>query len=435
MASNLILGQWGLAATLALLTAAPQLRAEELAPRKTRIVGYGTVGYSLIADYKTPEGVDLPNGDYFAGASTKGTFRSLTRFGLNITHSATENTSLVMQLAANGADLFHGTDEDHQFNVRTNLAGLKLNFDLLELLAGIIPTGYFLISDTMQIGATYLWAQPPKIFYRVGDSSNVVGGRVRKSLEWDDSLMTFEFMFGEMLYNKWYTSVAELDSRSSFLYSLAVEYEAEDHNFRAVFSVVPEMRYTRYDYVEKVLEPGKPPVLLKGYGGCNATALGAVNLSYDGYFTNSLRFLSEYAVRKTEFDGCFGTQLYAQKLEYLEHAAYIAFAYSIGRWTPRLLFLKQHIEAGMDAAAEKAADRKPNLPRPAVIAGYKAEVGKRAREKTDTYGVGLNYQWTDFVVVKGEFEHYIAPDKSINGFQLPADSNLTTFNFAIDYVF
>lgn len=402
---------------------------------KTRIVGYGTIGYSLIANKETPEGVSLPQGDTHGGASTKGTLRNLTRFGLNITHTAGENTSLVTQLEANGADLFHGTDENHQFRMRANLAGIKLNFDLLELLAGIVPTGYFLISDTMEIGATYLWAQPPKIFYRIGDSSNVAGGRVRKSFEWSESLLTFEFLFGEMLYNKWYDSNIELDSRSSFLYSLAMEYETEDHSFRLALSTIPEMRYKRYDYSEKVLEPGKPPVRLKGYGGCSDTAVGALNLSYDGYLTESLRLLSEYATRNTVFGGCFGTQIFAEKLEYTEHAAYLAFAYTAGKWTPRIMALKQTISAELDAAAEAAADRDPTKPRPAVIAGYKKAVGLRVQEKTDTYGIGLNYQWTDFIVVKSEVEHYISPDKNINGYQLPPDSNVTIFNFAIDYVF
>lgn len=408
-------------------------QAEEFG--QTRIVGYGTVGYSLLANHETPEGVDMPNGDSFGGATTKGTFRNLTRFGLNITHTADENTSLVLQLAANGSDLFHGTDEDHQFRVRANLAGLKLNFDLLEFLAGIIPSGYFLISDTMQIGATYLWAQPPKMFYRIGDSSNVVGGRVRKSLEWDESLLTFEFMFGEMLYHKWYDSKSEIDSRSSYLYSLAAEYETEDHNFRMTLSAIPEMNYRRYDYAPTVLQPGQPPVIMKGYGGCRDTEVSALNISYDGFLTDSLRLQSEYALRQTNFDGCFGTQEYAQKMKFTEDAGYVAFGYVIGKWTPRLMLLKQRNAVDLDEAAEAAADRLPTLPRPVVIAQYKDTVGKRAKEKTDTFGVGLNYQWTDYIVVKTELAHYIAPDKNIRGYQLPPDSNATVFNFAVDYVF
>lgn len=410
------------------VTAKPQIK-------KTRIVGYGSVGFSLLADTNTPNDQDLPYSNAFAGASSKGTMRNLTRFGLNITHVANENISYVLQLAANGSDLFHGTDEGHQFKTRANLAGLKINFDLLEVLAGIVPTGYFLISDTMQMGATYLWAQPPKAFYRMGDSFNVAGGRIRKAVEFDDRLLTFEFLAGEMLYNKWFDSNSELDSRSSFLYSFGVHLETEDHAMRLAFNAVPEMNFRRFDYKVQTPVPGKPPIRVKGNGGCRSTYIGAVNMGYDGWFTDALRVQLEYALRHTHFKGCYGTQSYVEQVKWQENSGYLAFAYSMGKWTPRLLMLKQHITVDLEDAVANFLKQYPQSQWPTVEAAYRASAGSRGREKTDSYGIGLNYQLTDFIVVKSELEYYMSPDKNITGYQLPADSNATLFSAAVDYVF
>lgn len=401
----------------------------------TRIVGYGSVGYSLLVSASTPEGTELPYGDSFGGASKKGTFRNLTRFGLNLTHVAAENTSFLIQLAANGSDLFHGTDEEYQFNVRANLAGIKLSYDLLEVMLGILPTGYFMISDTMQMGATYLWAQPPKVFYRVGDSSNVVGARMRKSFDIEDDLLTLEVIAGELLYRKWYDSRSEIDSRSSFIYSLGFLVETGDHNGRLVYSIVPEMSYTRSEYRERVLSPGTPPVKIALPGGCRTALVDAVNAGYDGYITDEFRVQAEYVLRRTHFRGCYGSQLYAERMRFQEQAGYVALAYSMGSFTPRLLILKQNITAELDDAATYFASRYPVFQRPFVRAAYLKDAGYRGREKTDSFGLGLNYQLTPFIVAKAELEHYVAPDKNIRGYQMPVDSSATLFNIAIDYVF
>lgn len=409
----------------------PSAAAED----KTRIVGYGSVGYSLLVTTDTPDGEELPFGDTFGGASKKGTFRNLTRFGLNITHETNDTTSILLQLAANGSDLFHGTDEEHQFNVKANLAGLKFKSDLFEVMLGILPTGHFMISDSMYMGATYLWAQPPKIFYRVGDSSNVVGARVRRSFDLDENLLTFELLAGEVDYRKWYDSNTDIDSRSVIIYSFGADLEAGDHNFHFALTTAPEMSFTRTEYTDQVLSPGNPAVRLGVPGGCKNSLLDGLSAGYDGYLTDEFRVQAEFVMRRTHFAGCYGSQAFVEKVRLLEQAGYLAFAYSLGAWTPRLLFLKQSIGAELDDAADHFAAKYPVFQRPIVRATYLQRVGYRVREKTDSFGIGLNRQITPFIVAKGELEYYIAPDKNIHGYQIPHDSTAMLLNVAVDYVF
>lgn len=407
--------------------------SESSAQDKTRILGYGSVGYSLLIN---TEGQEPPYGETFGGASKKGTFRNLTRFGLNLTHEASENTSILIQLAASGSDLFHGTDEEHQFNVRANLAGLKLQYELLEIMLGILPTGYFMISDTMQMGATYLWAQPPKVFYRVGDTANVVGARMRKSFDLvDEHLLTLELLTGEMLYRKWYDSDTRIDSRSSYLYSLGMHLDIGDHNLRLTYTLVPEMHFTRSEFVDSVLSPGNPPIRIEAPGGCSRILIDGITAGYDGYLSEDIRIQGEFVRRRSHFNGCYGSQVFREKVRYLEQAGYIAFAYTIGSWTPRFLILKQNIELELEEAADLFASRFPAAQRSAARAGYVRAAKLRIEEKTDSFGLGLNYQITPYIVAKAEVEHYIAPDENIRGYQMDVDSSATLFNIAVDYVF
>lgn len=400
-----------------------------------RIGGFGTVGYSVLADSSTPNGGRLQG---LSGATPKGTMRNLTRFGLNISKPLSEHASIFFQLVANGSDLFHGTDRDNQFRVRSNLAGVRLDYGGYSLMLGLIPTPNFIISDYIHVGYSYGYVQPPKVYYRYADIENVVGLRASRHIEMGDLMTNVIFTAGEVIYNKSFEDNSDYNSRSSYYYSLYFENEYRDHLLRFGYILFPELKFSRdFRRVQTVgTAPNQQQIEVIAPGGCKGADMTAAGIAYRGTFFEHFEVLAEASQRGLVMGGCYGVLALYEKLIQKDMASYFALSYNLGRFTPRVgMAMFDRAVNTDDATAYQTRDLPDGPLRTATRAGIDKLIRDSIEEKGATYSVGLNYQIDQQTLLKTEVEHYVATDENINGYYMPPDSTATIVNISVDYVF
>lgn len=400
-----------------------------------RIGGFGTVGYSVLADSSTPNGGRLEG---VSGVNAKGTMRNLTRFGLNISKPLSEHASIFFQLVANGSDLFHGTDRGNQFRVRSNLAGVRLDFDGYALMLGLIPTPNFIISDYIHVGYSYRYAQPPKVYYRYADIENVVGMRASRHIELGDLMTNVIFTAGEVIYDKTFEDNSDYGSRSAYYYSLYFENEINDHLLRFGYILFPDLKFSRdFRQVQTVgTAPNQQQIEVIAPGGCNGNDMTAWGIAYRGTFFEDMELLAEASQRDLLMGGCYGAIATFEKMHQLDMASYFALSYNIGRFTPRLGMAIFNRSIDTDDATAYQTRALPDGPlRTATRAGIDRLLKNRVEEKGTTYSAGINYQIDQQTLLKTEVEHYVATDENINGYYMPPKSTATIVNISVDYVF
>lgn len=418
-----------------LLVSAAAFSLSTTARADFRIGGFGTVGYSVMVGSSTPNGGQISE---LSGVTAKGTMRNLTRFGLNISKPLSENASIFFQLVANGSDLFHGTDEGNQFRVRSNLAGVRLDYGGYAFMFGLIPTPNFIISDYIHVGYSYNYAQPPKSYYRYADIETIVGMRASRHIEMGDLMTNIIFAAGEVAYDKTFEDASDYGSRSSFYYSLYFENELNDHLLRFGYILFPDLKFSRdFRSIQTAgTPPNQQPIEVVAPGGCNNSDMTAWGIAYRGTYFDDLELLAEASGRDLQMRGCYGPLAISEKLYQLDKAAYIALSYSIGRFKPRLGLTMHHRAADADEATAYQTRNLPDGPvRTATRAGIEKVLKDRLEEKGTTYSAGLNYQIDQQTLLKTEVEHFMATDENINGFYMPPDSTATIVNITVDYVF
>lgn len=396
-----------------------------------RVGGFGTVGYSVLLESTTKDGGQL---EEYSGVSSKGTLRNLTRFGLNISKDITENAMLALQVVANGADLFHGTENDHQFKVSANLAALRYEYEAYTFLVGLIPTANFIISDLIQVGYSYLYAQPPKGYYRFADTETLTGLRATRYFEMGDLYTNVIVTLGEVLYNKTVEDQSTYDTDSSFTYSLHLENEYRNHFFRVGYILFPSFRHSRT--FKRIATVGGNTIELESVGSCIDSDMQATGFAYRGTFFEDFQVLGELAVREVELGRCRGVLERTEKAVQTDWSSYISLSYQLGRFTPRVGFtdFKRSIDT-----AEATAFATRNVPdgpvREATRQAIDKELQDLVAQQGSSYSLGLNYQISSQIILKTEIEHHEATEDDINGYYMPPKSTATVLNVSLDYVF
>lgn len=395
------------------------------------IGGFGTVGYSVLLGSTTEDGGRI---DEFSGVNAKGTLRNLTRFGLNISKEINEHTMMTLQLIANGADLFHGTEKDHQFRVRANLAGLRFEHDHYTFLIGLIPTANFIISDLIQVGFSYQYAQPPKGYYRFADVESIAGMRASRYFELGDLYTNVILTAGEVIYHKTIEDNSTYNTRSSYTYSLHFENEYRNHMLRIGYILFPSFRHTRR--FKSVISQGGNELEVEAVGSCIDSDMMAMGTAYRGTFFDDFQILAELAIREIKLGRCFGALAHTEKMIQRDWSTYISLSYQLGRFTPRLGFTDFARTADTEEATAYATRNVPDGPvREATRATIDKQIQDRVAQAGSSYTLGLNYQISSQIILKTEVEHHEAIEDDINGYYMPPKSTATVLNVSLDYVF
>lgn len=420
-----LLTRLGLSSLLAIGTLAVPARGNY------RVSGFGTVGYSVLLDSTSKNGAKVGE---FSGVNAKGTLRNLTRFGLNISKELNDHTMIALQLVANGADLFHGTDDDNEFRVRANLAGLRYEVGEYTFLIGLIPTANFIISDMIQVGYSYLYAQPPKGYYRFADTETISGVRASRYFELGDLYTNVILTAGEVHYKKSIEDGSTYYTRSSYTYSLHFENEYRNHFFRIGYILFPSFRHTRT--FKTIVNQGGTDLEMEAVGSCIDSDMMAMGVAYRGAFFDDFQVLAELATRDIELGRCIGALERTEKMIQRDWSSYISLSYQMGRFTPRLGFTDFRRTAETEAATAYATRDIPDGPvRTATRAAINKELQDRVAQAGSTMTAGLNYQVSSQIILKSEVEFHEAIEDDINGYYMPPGSTATVLNLSIDYVF
>lgn len=397
-----------------------------------RIGGFGTIGYTFLATASDDSIDDV------SGATPKGTMRNLTRFGLNINKAMTDSASIFFQVVANGANIFHGTDEGQQFRARATLAGLRLDIEDYSIMVGLLPSANFIISDYIQVGYGYHYVQPPKVYYRYADMESLTGLRVTRELDLGPINTNVIFTAGEITYDPVHEDGSAYYSRSSYTYNLHFENEYEDHLLRFGFVLMPTLSYARHFRTTQEFDNNgtQVGVEFEVIGGCRSSPLFAWGVAYKGTLWDNLELLSEFTIRDITMGGCYGVLEVIEKLKQRDFGSYMALGYSMGKFMPRLGF--SLFDRSVDTAAATAYQTRdlPNGPlRNAVRSGIDKAIKERTAQKGAVYSAGLNYQVSSQIVLKTEIEHFVATESNVKGYYMPPDSSASIVHFSIDFVF
>lgn len=396
-----------------------------------RIGGFGTVGYSVLADSETKTGGTL---EEFSGVTSKGTMRNLTRFGLNFTKDISDNAMITVQFIASGADLFHGTDDRHQFRLYSNLAGIRFEVEDYAFLVGLIPTSNFIISDLIQVGYSYLYSQPPKGYYRFADVESLAGFRGSRYFELGSLYINAILTMGEVLYHKTVEDNSTYNTRSSYTYSLVLENEYQNHFFRAGYILFPAFRHSRRFKTFQNIQGND--VEMVAVGSCANSDMTAWGIAYRGTYFDDFEILAEMANREIQTLECSGALEKSEKLRQYDRASYVSLSYALGKFTPRLGYAVFDRSIDTEEATAHATRAIPDGPvRVATRAAIDKELQARVAQTGYSLTAGLNYQINSQIILKTEMERFFAPDDTINGYYMPAGSTATIFNVSLDYVF
>jgi hypothetical protein len=423
-----------------------------LAQEQVSIRAFGTVGYSIMSDSKGGEVFDQSTLSYKKSATTRywgvnkrGTFIRDTRFGLNINAPLPEDISMSAQIYAEGAD--QSTGAPAQFRSKVTL--FVLQKEVLadwHVVIGTFPAPLWLISEQRFVGFTYPFIRPPGEIFSLGRGETMGGFLTYRNFYWGKWTLRPRFAYGTYANSAQENPEAHVDMEiMAQLHNLQIEYE--NILISASYNLMRgdvEQDVTRIT-TEKGMETKQ---VLANHLFLNGSYLAAgIRAEFEHFY-----LMTEVAHLQADYPVQSGVLAPREGGKVDSRAAFAVVGVPLGKWFPRLgVAWRDESQKLASDALEKAmrifVTDNPDIPeaqKPVArqVLRVKGEQVVRDLMKTDmkqmSYNVGLNYQWSDKVVLKSEFERVIAAKEDPYAwglFGIKRGSTVDMINLALDFIY
>ncbi len=391
----------------------------------------------------------------YQGITEEVTWQPDTRLGLQMTANISERTSVTMQLVGKARD-------DRPF--RTNMEWAFVSYkatDSLTLRAGRLRTPFYMLSEFFDVGFSYPWVRPPTEVYNidtlkgfegmdliwnysVGEWSGLlqvdIGSGVSETDPMEFDLIKAYGINNTLNYGNW---SGRLSYRGAKVRFYSEDRPADDDadgdisNSELVHNHNPVKEAPVGDNLDL------QPLAAAGLVLSDATEMPAFYYSLGGQYDDGSLFVLLEAVRldwdfedftvklPPAFAGLLGTSEFVLPPSSSYDAYYITTGYRIGKWTPYLMAAE--IEHFSDASD------KDRLVFDQIIAVASAQPPpSKAQDfrKSTSYTLGLNYNLTPNIKLKGAVQHFADLSGTVGNFgEHSGMEEKNVYTFLVDVLF